>query len=102
MAQQTICQTPDAEFHIHIGPYLVSCVVDMPFELVLEENEAALLESNLHNAMELVLARYFPKTKLNCEILSPRGRKCCFTVKEHQGHPYQSHMTSDHKEFWSD
>lgn len=101
MARETICQTPNAEFHIHVGPHLVSCVVDIPFELVLDEAEVTLLESNLHNMMELVLARYFSKPKINCESLSPRGLKCCFTIKEHQDHPYQCHMTSDHKEFWN-
>jgi hypothetical protein len=39
----------------------VSVEVELPMELDLTEEEAKLLESNIHNAMELVLAPYFLK-----------------------------------------
>jgi len=32
---------------------------ELPADLNLSEDDAALLEANLHNAVELVLARYF-------------------------------------------
>jgi hypothetical protein len=41
----------------------VSCEVKLPFDLVLTEDEAAILEANLHNATEMVLARYFVTKK---------------------------------------
>lgn len=55
----TRCQTPDAVFHIKIGDREVSVAVDLPFPLGLTEEEAAILEANVHNAFELVLAPYF-------------------------------------------
>jgi N12 class adenine-specific DNA methylase len=58
-AMKTKCQTSGAQFHIHTGPREVDCRVTMPFDLGLDEKEASLLEANLHNALELVLARYF-------------------------------------------
>ena len=59
MATETKCQTPGAQFHTKVQFNSVEVKVDMPFELKLSEEEATLLESNIHNAMELVLARYF-------------------------------------------
>lgn len=59
MADSTVCQTPGAQFHIHITDTAIECSVDLPEPLSLTEEEAKLLEANLHNALELVLARYF-------------------------------------------
>lgn len=59
MAHGTECQTPGAQFHTHISGATVEIRVDLPHELGLSEDDAKLLESNLHNAVELVLARYF-------------------------------------------
>ncbi len=58
-ANSTVCQTPDARFHISIKDKIVSCKVNLPESLELTETEAKLLETNIHNAMELVLAKYF-------------------------------------------
>lgn len=59
MAQRTECQTPGAQFHTHISGNTVAVQVDLPHELGLNKEAAELLENNLHNAVELVLARYF-------------------------------------------
>jgi hypothetical protein len=64
MANQTVCQTPGAQFHIHVSEGFVDCKVDLPEPLKLTEEEAKLLETNLHNALELVLARYFKQRKV--------------------------------------
>jgi len=55
MANKTECQTPGAIFHTEIKPKKVSISVDLPNDLNLDEKQAALLKTNLHNAMELVL-----------------------------------------------
>lgn len=59
MAIETTCQTPGAEFATHIRTDGVTVGVALPFDLDLDEEGAALLEANLHNALELVLAPYF-------------------------------------------
>ncbi len=63
MAVKTICQTPGAVFHTTINKKTVSCTVDLPTPLNLTESQAQLLDSNIHNAMELVLAPYFTEQK---------------------------------------
>lgn len=63
MAEATPCQTPGAFFHtvIHgVENTVVTVAVELPHNLNLTEDEAKLLETNIHNALELVLARYFP------------------------------------------
>jgi hypothetical protein len=59
MARRTECQTPDAQYHTRIGATTVEVRVELPRALDLDEEGAKLLEDNLHNALELVLARYF-------------------------------------------
>jgi hypothetical protein len=59
MALPTSCQTPGAVFRTSVTDRAVSVTVDLPASLGLSEDEAVLLEANLHNAVELVLARYF-------------------------------------------
>lgn len=59
MALPTACQTPDAMFTTEVTGRHVSIRVDLPFPLDLTEAGAALVEANLHNAVELVLAPYF-------------------------------------------
>lgn len=54
------CRTPGAEFHMHIQPDRVECAVTLPVDLALDETRATALESDLHNAVELVLAGYWP------------------------------------------
>ncbi len=62
MANATPCQTSGAIFHIAVNDKSVSCKVELPMELKLSEEQAEILETNIHNAMELVLAPYFFKT----------------------------------------
>lgn len=64
MATETPCQTPGAQFHIRIEDDLIDVLVDLPFEFTnMSEQEAEILEANLHNAVELVLAPYFVHQK---------------------------------------
>ena len=63
MAQETPCQTPGARFHSHISGQKIEVSVNLPQTLDLSEAEAKLLDTNLHNALELVLARYFTREK---------------------------------------
>ena len=55
----TACLTSGAYFDTHISPRRVSISVDMPFDLNISEEEAIELENLLHNAVELVMSRYF-------------------------------------------
>jgi hypothetical protein len=59
MAVRTACQTPGTLFHTAISAREVSVTAELPGSLDLSEGEAVLLEANLHNAVELVLAPYF-------------------------------------------
>jgi hypothetical protein len=60
-ALKTECQTPDTKYTIKITDTKLSINIALPMKLELSEKEAKLLENNLHNAMELVLAPYFNK-----------------------------------------
>ena len=59
MALRTECQTPGTRFHTRITGATVEVRADLPYDPGLDEAAAKLLEDNLHNALELVLARYF-------------------------------------------
>lgn len=59
MAIETKCQTNGAMFHTQIQDEKVSVNVALPFPLNLTEEQAKLLEANLHNAVELALAPHF-------------------------------------------
>lgn len=59
MAIETPCQTSGVQFHTWISGRVIECKVELPMELYLTEEEADILEANLHNVLELVLARYF-------------------------------------------
>ena len=61
MAIETPCRTPDAEFHVSIQPDRIECAVTLPVDLALDETRAAALEGDLHNAVELELAGYWPE-----------------------------------------
>jgi hypothetical protein len=62
MAVATPCQTSGAIFGIHIKPNKVTVVVHTVFALEIDtEEEAKILEANIHNAMELVLKPYWKK-----------------------------------------
>jgi len=58
-AVKTPCQTPDAKFTTEITKDKISITIDLPSELDINEDEAKILEANIHNAMEMVLAKYF-------------------------------------------
>ena len=60
-SMETPCQTPNAVYNIEINDKSVKCSVDLPFKIDLSEEEAKELEINIHNAMELVLSKYFTK-----------------------------------------
>ena len=55
----TKCLTSGAQFHIQTTPQNISVKVDFPFELDLDINQSIELETLLHNAVELVLSRYW-------------------------------------------
>ena len=55
------CKTPGAQFHIRIGPRVVSCKVDIPFDLNLTRLEAKTLEDRIHDALEEVLQKYWSR-----------------------------------------
>lgn len=59
MAIETKCQTDGAVYNIEISSSEINISVKVPFELELTEDEAKLLESNIHNVLELVLSKYF-------------------------------------------
>lgn len=59
MAMQTPCQTSGAVFSTRIAGDGISVDVDFGKRINLGEEEAELLEANIHNALELVLARYY-------------------------------------------
>ena len=67
MANATPCQTPGAQFHTHITENGFNVLVALPQPLRLTTAEAELLETNIHNALELVLARYFPREAIKYE-----------------------------------
>lgn len=55
----TKCLTSGAQFHTSIEPSRVSIVVDVPFDLEIDEVESEEMETLLHNSVELVLSRYW-------------------------------------------
>lgn len=59
MAVATPCQTPGALFHVAISDTSVSIVVDLPAPLDLDEAAATQLDADLHNSVELALARWW-------------------------------------------
>ena len=59
MAVATKCQTSGAQFHTSISDSSIEVRVELPFSLNLSDEEAMLLEANLHNVFELVLKPFF-------------------------------------------
>jgi hypothetical protein len=55
------CQTPGAEFTIHIEPGAVEVCVTLPSHVVIGETRAQMLEADLHAAFERALAPLWPK-----------------------------------------
>jgi hypothetical protein len=56
MAVETPCQTPGATYHVGIAGREITVWVELPEGLDLTEQHAAVLDANLHNAVELALA----------------------------------------------
>ena len=63
MANPTKCLTPETRFHTEIYGNKVLVSVDLPFKLDIDEEEGEVLETLLHNQIELVLRPYFYKDK---------------------------------------
>jgi len=59
MATETPCQTPGAVFHTFINDNQIWVNVQMNKLLSLSREQAEILDANIHNALELVLAPYF-------------------------------------------
>lgn len=59
MAVETCCQTPGAVYSFRITARTVEATVALPPEVAIPEDDAELLEANLHNVLEVVLARYW-------------------------------------------
>jgi len=57
MAIETPCQTPEALFKTRISDNVLKVVVTLPFSI--PDEHAELIEANVHNALELVLAPLF-------------------------------------------
>jgi len=57
------CQTPGAQYHIAIGPNIVECRVDIPFDLDLDKPRAIELENRIHDAMEEILKGHFSESR---------------------------------------
>ena len=53
------CKTPGAYFHIGIGPRIVNCKVNIPFDLNLTKEGAISLENKIHDALEDILQEYW-------------------------------------------
>jgi hypothetical protein len=63
MAVATQCQTAGVVYETLLSPWGIRMELGMPHPLDLTKDEAKLLEANLHNAVELVLAPYFKARK---------------------------------------
>jgi hypothetical protein len=61
MALETKCQTPGLVLRTVIGKRIVYVSASLPFRLDIDEEEAKVLEKNLHNVLELTLRPYFMK-----------------------------------------
>ena len=59
MANSTPCLTPDAQYHTIIKDNSVTIKVDLPFDLEIDEREAQVLETLMHNQLELILRTFF-------------------------------------------
>ena len=59
MANPTKCLTNGAVFHTEIEDFNITAKVYLPFKLEINEEEAEVLETLIHNQLELVLRSYF-------------------------------------------
>ena len=63
----TKCLTSGANFSTSISSRRIDLSVDFPYDINLSEKEAVVLETLIHNAMELVLRPYFEESKLTTD-----------------------------------
>lgn len=61
MANKTRCQTPGVYYKTDIRPRKITTAITLPIPLMLTKEDAALLETNLHNALELVMIPFYRK-----------------------------------------
>lgn len=59
MANSTKCLTDGAIFHTKISKDTISAKVSLPFSLDIDSDEAAILETLIHNSLEIILRPYF-------------------------------------------
>tara|TARA_X000000950_G_scaffold170481_1_gene207821 strand:- start:5430 stop:5768 length:339 start_codon:yes stop_codon:yes gene_type:complete len=59
MANSTKCLTNGAIFHTEISKGSISAKVSLPFSLDIDSDEAAILETLIHNSLEIILRPYF-------------------------------------------
>lgn len=59
MAIETVCQTPGTQFSTSIHRDSIQINIVLSRYLELTEEQAEVLEINIHNALELVLAPHF-------------------------------------------
>ena len=59
MANSTKCLTSGAWFHIGVSEDGITAKVALPFKLDIDEEEAKIIETLVHNQLELVLRSYF-------------------------------------------
>lgn len=64
MAKSTPCQTPGAVYGVAITETMVAVVVEFEKPLSLTKAQREQLETNIHNVMELVLARHYEPTDI--------------------------------------
>ena len=65
MANKTQCLTNGAIYHTGISEDSVSVKVNLPFKLDISDEEAEILETLIHNQMELILRPYFKMMVFN-------------------------------------
>lgn len=63
MAIESKCLTPKAIYKMHLSEDQLLVQVEFGNELDLSEEEASLMEILIHNQLELVLSKFWPKEK---------------------------------------
>lgn len=62
------CKTPGAIYHFNLNERNVGVDVEIPFEIELSEEEAIALEDEIHDAMELILEKFWRQS--GCKLSS--------------------------------
>lgn len=68
MATETSCQTDGVVYHTHISNNQILVNVELHKLLNLTKEQAEVLDANIHNALELVLAPYFMEDYYNSQM----------------------------------